>query len=768
MLHAILKDFFQNRTFIIRLFTGFLLLMLYHIGLSAHLNIRIGQPSDSINYIVPKFDGNIKLDGVLNEEAWENALTLELKYEVNPGENIPAPVKTFVYVTYNASHFYVAFRALDPDPKTIQAHFKDRDNIYSDDWVGVVLDTYNDERGAFDFLCNPYGIQSDGTETSSSSDDSWDAIWDSYGRINEDGFIVEMAIPFHSLRFQRKQGEQIWGFDAVRRFQGDVQHHIGLFPRDRNNNCYLCQAFKIKGFEGAKPGKNIEINPTLTAQLQQLRANETSGNFDWDSKKLDPGITVKWGITPNIIFSGTLNPDFSQVEADAAQLELNEPFALFFDEKRPFFTEGSDFFSNQLNAVYTRMIREPLWGIKVTGKEKVNTIGSYVVQDEITNLIIPGSQSSDETTLNQPSLSSVFRYKHDVSNKYTLGVLVTDREGENYFNRVYGIDGDLRFNDKNRINFQVAGSSSLYPDTVVSEFDQPEVQFNDYALDIYYSHSTRRWNWVLSYEDYGKNFRPDQGYMPRVDYKEMASGSNYLFTNNNKSGWWSKILVGGSLYYLVDQDLDFLRNRLETYLDFSGAFKQFHLYTEYEMINEMYNGKLFHIHNFNIHHCMRPVSNLHYYLNLWFGDRIDYANTRPGKRIRFSPGFDWDIGKHLNLNIEHTYEHLNIEGGKLYTANITETHITYQFTKKMFIRSIVQYRIYKRNTSLYLDVENLPDPFTKRIYTQYLFSYKINPQSAVYLGYSDSYLGSDPDNLDAPLIQTDRGLFFKVGYAFSF
>lgn len=264
---------------------------------SAQRNHGTGTVEDS--YIVPKSESEISIDAVLDEEAWKKALVLELKYEVRPGENVPPPVRTEVLLTYNEKNFYAAFRCYNPDPSAIRAHLRDKDTLGGDDWIALILDTFNDERRSFDFIVTAQGIQFDQIESQSGEDNGWDTIWDSASRITTWGYTVEIAIPFSSIRFQRKQGPQIWGFDAVRRYPCEHAYHIGTFPRDRSNNCYLCQAIKIKGFEGASPGRNIEIDPTITGARTDERPEFPQGDLKKRDQEAELGLTARWGVTPN-------------------------------------------------------------------------------------------------------------------------------------------------------------------------------------------------------------------------------------------------------------------------------------------------------------------------------------------------------------------------------------------------------------------------------------------------------------------------------------
>ncbi|MDH3588721.1 MAG: carbohydrate binding family 9 domain-containing protein, partial [Gammaproteobacteria bacterium] len=293
---------------------------------------------------IPRIGADIQVDGVIDESDWAGALTMELDVETRPGENIKPPVRTEVFLGENGSELLVAFRAHDPQPGQIRAYLRDRDSAWSDDMVGIVIDTFNDERFAFEFFTNPFGAQMDLTndDVNQNEDDSWDAIWNSAGRITKQGFEVEMAIPLQQLRFPRSEGRQTWGIDVLRFYPRSQRHRISNNKQDRGRDCYLCQLEKIRGFACAEPGRNLVIAPTLTINQSDTRSDVTDPLVSGDAD-FEPGVDVRWGITPDLTLSATLNPDFSQVEADVAQLSVNEQFELFFPEKRPFFLEGADF-----------------------------------------------------------------------------------------------------------------------------------------------------------------------------------------------------------------------------------------------------------------------------------------------------------------------------------------------------------------------------------------------------------------------------------------
>jgi len=709
-------------------------------------------------YTVPRAGSTMRVDGVLDEEAWLDALVFELGYEVYPGDNTSAPVRTEVLVVFSESCVYFGFRAYDPDPSAIRANLSDRDSAGSDDHVGVVLDTFNDERSAFKFIVNPLGVQTDErmAESLTFADSSWDAIWDSAGRINNWGWSVEMAIPFSSLRFQRTGGSQVWGFDAVRFHPRNKSVDIGLFPRDRNNNCYLCQAVKLEGFEGASPGRNIEITPTITAVRTDERLDFPVGDLERRNQDAEVGVTARWGLTPNLALSATANPDFSQIEADALQLDINQPFALYYQEKRPFFTEGADFFSMPFDAVHTRTLRDPTWGLKLTGKEGNNTIGAYVVRDDLTNLIFPGSQGSDATSLAMANTSSVFRYQRDIWNNSTVGMLVTDREGVDYFNRIFGVDGRLRLTERDRLQFQILGSSTRYPDSVAREYGQPLGDFNDSAWRIHYNQGTRDYFLFADYQAVGIDFRADLGYMPRVDYRSFQLGSGYTWWFDTDS-FIHRFQVRAYWDQMNEQDGGLIRRKASGALIAEGPM-QSTFAVWFGSGRRLYEQIDFEENYVQLDFGFRPTGYISFYFEGGYSDGIDYAHARAGKEISFSPNVSVNFGRHLRGGLNYHFSRLAVGGERLFVANLADLNLVYQFNRKTFVRAILQYTDIRRNADLYRETVN---PRSNALFTQLLFSYKINPRTVLFVGYSDNHFA----NQDFGLIRADRTFFVKLGYA---
>ena len=480
------------------------------------------------NYTISQATSEINIDGEMDEQAWSDAIIIKLPYEWLPGDNIPAPVDTDCLVTFDKDNFYVAFRCYDPDPSKIRAHLMDRDAtdiLIQDDHVNFMIDTFNDERRGFQFRVNPLGVQADAflSESEGYEDFSWDAIWNSAGRITDWGYAIEIEIPFNQLRFPRTEEIQTWGFSAERSYPRNVRHRMTSHKRDRDISCIVCQFNNIIGIQGISPGLNLEFDPTLTANRTDKRDDFPSGRIKAGKMNADPGITARWGITPNIILNATANPDFSQVEADAAQLEVNTRFTLRYPEKRPFFLEGADFFLTPIEAVFTRTLADPAGGLKLTGKIGKDAFGFFGTYDRINNLIFPSNQGSMSASFDQNVMSGVFRYRRDVGQNSTIGILYTGRTAEDYFNHVAGFDGFVYLSRTKFLRFQYLHSETDYSKDISLAYGQSTGSFGGDAFEVSFLHLGRDWWYTGSFNDLSPGFRADNGYVPRVDARGVGA-----------------------------------------------------------------------------------------------------------------------------------------------------------------------------------------------------------------------------------------------------
>jgi len=456
--------------------------------------------------------------------------------------------------------------------------------------------------------------------------------------------------------------------------------------------------------------------------------------------------------------SGTVNPDFSNIEADVLQLDINNQFAIWYPEKRPFFLESADFFNTPLDAVHTRTMADPNWGVKLSGKEGIHTIGFFTVQDDITNYLFPGIEGSDSESFNDKSQGSALRYKADIGKSSNVGLLVTDRQNKDYFNRIASIDGNIKFTEKDIFRFQAMRSNTEYSDSLAADYDQPQSDFYGNAFHALYAHDTRNYEFYGYHKEVDRDFRADLGFITQAGYRYSEIGGEYKWLRD-PGHWYNVIEVAGSFDYKQDQNNNLIHRVVTARVNYEGPMRSHsHVYTE--IGKDRYEGKEFNV-NF-VQGCaglyVLPSFFAHFHMR--YGDQIDYANTRLGTRYSLSPSVDFNMGLHVKIELRHTFEKLNVQPGRLYTANISHLKFVYQFDKRMLVRAILQYKDYDRNVNLY----NEPDDYeseTKKLFSQFLFSYKINPHTVFFLGYSDNYYGDREVNFT----QTNRTIFTKLGYA---
>ncbi|MEM8547967.1 MAG: DUF5916 domain-containing protein, partial [Pseudomonadota bacterium] len=710
---------------------------------------------------VPTVQGEPTLDGVLDEALWAEATLVTLEIETRPAENLPADVRTEVLLAENGEALLIAFRAFDPDPDEIVAYLADRDSAFDDDFVGIVLDTFNDDRRAFEFFVNARGIQMDLTfdDVNGNEDSSWDAIWDSFGAINEEGYIVEMIIPFRTMQFPAGTERKTFGVDLLRFRPRDNRYRLSNNAQDRARPCYLCQLEHLHGFASASPGRNLVIAPSTT-----VVRNDSTGTIDGPDPALingdvefEPALDVRWGITPDVSLTATLNPDFSQVEADVAQVQVNQQFALFFPERRPFFLEGADFFATPINAVFTRNIADPDFGGKVTGKADGHTFGVFVADDTQTNLLLPASQGSDITTLEQDSETAVARYAYDIGENSRIGALATSRRSDDYNNTVVGLDARFQFLKHYNFTGQVLTSDTRYPQSIVDDFDVDDTEIDGVAYRLQLERDTRDWRHFLIHESRERGFRADMGFVPQVDFEKTIAG---VFRKYNAPAgqWWNTAQIGGDWDITYADDGTLLERELEVRGQFSAALRSF-VQAGLTTRDRLFEETLYEETLGFLFAEMNPSGATYLGLLVRAGDQIDFANSRLGEQLLISPRINQRFGDGLALRLRHTWQRLRAEGDDVFTVNLTDFRAQYQFDVRTFVRLVVTHRDVERNVANFLDPV---DPNTRGVTGQLLLSYKINPQTVFFLGYGDAWL---EDDLTEDLTQTDRSFFMKIGYA---
>lgn len=679
----------------------------------------------------------IHIDARLDEPAWTEATPIAVAYEWYPSDNTAAAVATEALVTYDDRNLYVAFRAKDPQPGRIRARFHERDAATEDDLVGFYIDPFNDDRRAYQFRINPLGVQIDAinSDVEGSEDFTWDGIWDSAGMVTSDGYIVEVAVPLQQLRIPSRGGSQTWGFLAIREWPRDVQHRLRSVQTDQNRNCLVCQFQDLHGFETKAAGRGVEITPTLTG------TNENT---------FDAGVSGRWAITPGTSLQATINPDFSQVEADAAQLDVNTRFALFFPERRPFFVEASDFFETRLPLVFTRTIADPAGGLKLTGKSGPHLYGLLMARDEITNVLIPGDESSDIAFLNTASTSTFGRYRAELGKSATIGGLVTSRRGDDYENTVLAADGYQRLTEQDNIRVQLSGSRTSYPDIISADFDQPDGSFTGHALRASYSHSDRDWEWGADYAELSPEFRADAGFITQVGVRQGEVSAQRRI-RGGEDRWFRNLYVnvGGDTTRQFDGDWN------EWGLDFGATYqgpRQTELSFNLAPNQEYFAGRTYHNFRESFTASIQASPDVWLYMGVQGGEAIDFTNEQAADFVTLNPGARINIGRRLSGELDYVWQRFESEeGARIFTVHLPQARLLYHFNSRSFVRTVLQYQTVDRVTSE-----------SRELLTQLLFSYRWNAQTVILAGYSDNYEGA------VDLSRTDRAVFVKLSYAWLF
>ncbi len=711
---------------------------------------------------LPNTQLEIQIDGRLDDAAWRDATRITIDTETRPGENLPAKVETTAFIIEDGENIYVAFDARDPDPRAIRAYLRDRDSAWNDDFVGIVLDTFNDERRAFEFFANPLGVQMDLTydDVNGNEDSSWDAIWDSAGRINENGYVVEMQIPLSQLRFPSNQEKQTWGIDLLRFYPREHRYRLSNIALDREVNCYLCQFSKVQGLKDAKPSRDLEVVPTLTASSTESTDDPGFVPLDGNGADGEVGVSIRWGITPDLTANFAVNPDFSQVEADVAQLDVNNQFALFFPERRPFFLEGADYFNTPMRAIFTRTVADPTVGVKLTGKRENNTFGFFATEDDVTNILFPGPFGSDSTTIDGGNTALVGRYSRSFGEGSTISGLLTSRRGDDYHNNVAGLDLRWRINDQNEVLAQVLRTDTEYPDAIAEEFDQPDGSFDGNGAFATYRYNSREWGFYATHIDKDEGFRADSGFIPKVNASTQVLGGRRTW-HGDEGDWYNEMRVNGDWDITHDDNGRLLEREVEAYFSINGPLQSF---IQVGGLNRdlLFDDILFEETKISFYGEVKPMGGLSIGLSSRIGDQIDFANSRLGDELRLAPFVNWNVNKHLLLRFRATYVALDTKDDEpIFDAKVYDVRATWQFNRLSFLRLTTQVQDVTRNPDVYIDEV---DRKSRSVGAQLLYSYKLNPQTVFFLGYSDNQI--ENDELSS-LTATDRTWFMKVGYAWT-
>jgi hypothetical protein len=510
---------------------------------------------------ITKFTAAPVIDGVLNDEVWKSAPVFGNFLQTQPGDNVAPTHPTEFMMAYDAKNLYLGFR-VKQTRDTVRATVARRDNIFNDDYVLLYIDTFNDQRQAYVVSFNPLGIQADGTFTEGRGEDySVDLVMESKGVLTEDGFTIEAAIPFKSLRYEAGKNKQ-WGLHIFRRIKYMNGELDSWMPRNRSLNGSLNQAGHVTGLDGIETTRQLEINPSFTISESGRRSRYTfdgnpAGRYVNDGIKGEFGLTAKFGLTPTTTLDFAYNPDFAQVEADAPISTANLRFPVFFPEKRPFFLERIDIFQSGMNVVNTRAIVDPDIAAKLTGRRGKNTFGLMYASDNgtrgnlskddrqelaqcIANRTGPLPVCRNERIFEQNADIGVLRLKRDIGRQHNVGFFATTYNFVDNHNHTAGFDGRFKLSPKVVTEFQILGTHTR------SNFYNAELDRNQYRTGngvgyrAYLERSGRNLYMNFLLQGRSPDYRADVGFTNRVDTNYAGSYIKYETDRQAKNAIVSK------------------------------------------------------------------------------------------------------------------------------------------------------------------------------------------------------------------------------------
>ncbi|HET9793107.1 MAG TPA: DUF5916 domain-containing protein [Thermoanaerobaculia bacterium] len=725
------------------------------------------SPPDEPPIAIHRAPGPITVDGDLSDPGWQGAARVETFYETKPGDNVAPKVRKVGLLTFDDHALYAAFECDDPDPSKIRAPFADRDAISSDtDYAGIILDTRHDRRTAIEFLANPRGVQYDAVQddASGNEDTSVDFFWDAAGKIGPRGWTLEIRIPFSSLRYDAS-AHPVWGIQLYRNSTRDTRYQYFSNRLPRSSDCFICHERDLVGLTDLPSGGHLIAAPYVTATEEGRRTDPNDISSPWVNRPIrgNAGLDVKWLPNADTAVDGTINPDFSQVESDVAQISANTRFALFYPEKRPFFLEGLDLLSTPIPAVYTRTFTSPRWGIRGTGKIDSTNYTLLVTEDRGGGaVIVPGPQSSTFVDQDFSSFAGIGRVRKDFGRSY-VSFLATDREVEGTgYNRVFGPDFQWAPDDSNQIRGQFLYAASQNPTRpdLFSGWNGQHV--SGHAAFVSWDSTKLTHGWYVEGWDVSDGFRADDGFVPQVGYREVKPEFSLHFY---PTGFFTKIRPLVMEDYTADTSGRTLRQRIFPGVSFEGH-RSVQGEVDYLFSSERVGDKLIRKDFWSIYFQLTPSRVFgQISINGEIGDQIDYANARPGHGGAFTLASRIQPEDHLELRLNEAFQWIDVDDGtgstrRLFTAVVHRLRAVYNFTNRAFVRGIVQYVREDRNPALYSQA-GLPKE-DAALSSSILLAYKLNWQSVLFLGYGDNQALND----NYELARHDRQIFLKISYAF--
>ncbi len=714
---------------------------------------------------VSRCTSSIKIDGEINEDAWKCCNKASHFTAAMPIPGTRPPVETDAYLTYDDNYLYVAMIAHDPNPKEIQAPLVPRDRIFDGDFMGIILDTYGDASRAFELYVNPRGIQGDLFWSSNGNEDgSYDMVFESEAKITDSGWQMEMKIPFRSLRFPDKP---VQNFHCCfwRSYPRDVVYKSGWSSINLFIPCAFCQLGSITGIHDIHPSGALELLPAVVAsESGSIADGET--HFKNDPLKVSPSLGIRYSLGTATALEAAINPDFSQVEADAPQISANNTFALFYPEHRPFFQDGSDLLNTSIPVVYTRSINSPIVAGKVIHRDALNSIAYIGAADENSPIILPLEEKSIIVSDAGKSISNILRATHSFGDNFYIGAMATDRRySHNGSNTVLGVDGRIQFLEN--VEFIMQGLYSMTKEqndsALVTDTDRFDKAMHTAAYDGEYYTGTKLFASLqrftpgldvqLNYGETTPSFRAGNGYIFTNATRALFNFTGYKFPLETRPAFFQWLIeIDGSISLYESWNFDsWVKQRyVKPEIDLS-LVGQTNLHFYYQPTYERFHNVNFpHLYTWNVNGETRPFEWMTFGGSVNIGKGIARFLDVPEQGKTTDLSFYARFKPWAGLLVEPSYSFSQLDSesgsGHYYSGAVYRTEFTYQFTRSLDLRLIVQY-----------------DGFAGIFEFDPLLTYRINPFSSFFIGSTHNYLTPLDSFSPKP---TERHFFAKIQYLF--
>ena len=727
--------------------------------------VLVGRPT----VVVPTAAGVPRIDGRLDDALWSSAVRITEFVQQRPLDGAPASEETEIFVAYDSSNLYFGLYAHYSSPDLVRANRVDRDQTTLDDTIKVYFDPFLDQQRAFVFSVNGYGVQGDAVvnrrdrgstggrgrrsgggssnvatgSVAPTGDPSWDALFDSAGTLVPDGWTAEMAIPFKSLRYpQRGVGEaHRWGFQIVRTIESKDESDVWA-PISRDIAGFLPQMGVLEGLTGLSLSRNLEVMPTFIAS-QTGRRETTTGEFVNNDADPEAGVNLKYGVTSNLTLDFTYNPDFSQIETDSPQIEVNQRFPLNFPELRPFFLEGQEIFSIMapVTLVQTRTIVDPEYGAKLTGKVGRTSVMVVAADDQA-----PGKvDDRSDPAFGKSAQVFLGRARYDLYSESHIGLLATNREFLDSHNRMGGIDGSFRIGSNHQTGIFAMGSLDR---------DREGVQRRGHILQANVTKQGRNLSYFIAHWEISPDFLNDQGFTRRVDDKTYTGRVDYRWWPTGRIVNW-----GPRVSYRRTYDYDNVLQDEQMGASVSVRFaRNIDVNVGYDRDMERFGAVDFWKSRLSFGGNVRTSRRFSFGGNMGSGDQIRFVDSP-----FLGSGTEFDLNMTLRpfsrLQSEITLDSSRLvdprDDEEVFDVKIWRALTTYQFTDRFLLRNIMEY-----NT------------FDGKLLANLLVTYRVSAGTVFFGGYDARYDQANRINAELfsrrSLLRTNHTVFTKLQYLFRF